>query len=83
MAYLPNPQDTYAEAFVKLVREELNSIKRNFFSIGFRLAEANKEGYYYELGYDSIVECAEDLFGFKKTMSYNALAWILKNTMLL
>lgn len=73
MAYLPNPNDTYAEKFVKLVREELDCIKRNFFSIGFRLAEANDEGYYYDLGYNNIVECAEDLFGFKKTTTYDLI----------
>ena len=68
-----DPKDTYAEQFVKLVREELNDIKHQFFKIGFRLAEANREGYYYELGYENIAECAEDLFGFKKTTTYDLI----------
>ncbi len=68
-----DPKDTYAESFVKMVRADLNDIKHKFFKIGFRLAEANREKYYLELGYDSIVECAEDLFGFKKTMTYDLI----------
>ena len=70
---LIDPKDSYAEQFVKLVRAELNDIKHTFFKIGFRLAEANREGYYYELGYENIVECAEDLFGFKKTTTYDLI----------
>ena len=69
-----DPNDSYAQSFVKLVREELNDIKRQFFKIGFRLAEANREGYYQELGYENIAECAEDLFGFKKTTTYDLIS---------
>ena len=68
-----DPNDSYAESFVKLVRADLDDIKHRFFKIGFRLAEANREGYYYELGYENIAECAEDLFGFKKTTTYDLI----------
>lgn len=69
-----NPNDTDAEQFVKLVNEEIKEIKKRFFSIGFRLAEAHEQCYYTELGYKNITECAEALFGFNKTTTYDLIA---------
>lgn len=71
MNYSPAP--TVEEDFVNLVRLELDDIKHTFFKIGFRLKEANSERYYLKLGYDSIEDCAEDLFGFKKTTTYDLM----------
>ena len=71
MNYSPAP--TIEEDFVNLVRLELDDIKHTFFKIGFRLKEANSERYYQKLGYNSIEDCAEDLFGFKKTTTYDLM----------
>lgn len=69
--YTPAP--TIEEDFVNLVKLELDDIKRTFFKIGFRLREANNEKYYLKLGFDSIEECAEALFGFGKTTTYDLM----------
>lgn len=69
-----DPKDTHAESFVKLVKEEIKEIKKRFFTIGFRLTEANENCYYLELGFKDITECAETLFGFKKTTTYDLMA---------
>lgn len=76
-----SPAATVEEDFVNLVKLELNDIKRSFFSIGFRLREANSEKYYLKLGFDSIEECAEELFGFGKTTTYDLMriAYLYKN----
>ena len=68
------PADTVEEDFVNLVRLELNDIKNTFFKIGFRLREANNNRYYKKLGFNTIEECAEALFGFKKTTTYDLMA---------
>lgn len=68
------PGKTVEEDFVNLVKLELNDIRNTFFKIGFRLREANNCGYYIKLGYSSIEECAEALFGFKKTTTYDLMA---------
>ena len=60
------PAKTVEEDFVNLVRLELNDIKKTFFKIGFRLYEANCNRYYKKLGFNSIEECAEAMFGFRK-----------------
>ena len=71
MNYSPAP--TVEEDFVNLVRLELDDIKHTFFRIGFRLKEAYNEKYYIKLGYKTIEECAEELFGFKKTTTYDLM----------
>lgn len=68
------PAKSLEEDFVNLVKLELNDIRNTFFKIGFRLREANNCGYYIKLGYSSIEECAEALFGFKKTTTYDLMA---------
>ena len=67
------PAPTVEEDFVNLVRLELDDIKHTFFKIGFRLREANNCKYYLKLGFDSIEECAEALFGFGKTTTYDLM----------
>ena len=42
---------TPSESFVKMVKLELQEIKQKFFSIGFRLYEAQAFKYYESLGY--------------------------------
>ena len=64
---------TPAEEFVKRVYSNLNDIKKSFFAVGYLLYDASRKGYYRELGYDTIVECAEDLFDFKKTTTYDLM----------
>lgn len=74
MSYLsPRNNETYAEAFVREVYNDLKDIKRSFIKIGFRLNEANQNGYFKELGYNSIIELAEDKFGFKKSTTYDLI----------
>lgn len=67
------PGKTLEEDFVNLVKIELNDIKRSFFKIGFRLREANNNRYYEKLGFKNISECAEALFGFKKSTTYELM----------
>ena len=67
------PASTVEEDFVNLVKLELNDIKNSFFKIGFRLAEAHRCKYYKKLGFNTIEECAESLFGFKKTTTYDLI----------
>ena len=69
--YVPAP--TVEEDFVNLVRLELDDIKHSFFKIGFRLREANNCKYYLKLGFESIEDCAEALFGFGKTTTYDLM----------
>ena len=65
--------ESLAQAFVRYTKEELQDVARSFFKIGFRLAEANKYRYYEELGYDNIIDLAEDVFGFKKSTAYGLM----------
>lgn len=67
------PAATVEEDFVNLVRLELTDIRNTFFKIGFRLSEANRCKYYKKLGFNTIEECAEALFGFKKTTTYDLM----------
>ena len=65
--------ESQAQAFVRYTKMELQDVARSFFKIGFRLAEANKYRYYEELGYDNIIDLAEDVFGFKKSTAYGLM----------
>lgn len=65
---------TQEESFVKMVKLELQDIKRTFVKIGFRLNEANQYRYYEKLGYSSIEELAENEFELKRTSTYNLIA---------
>lgn len=67
------PAGTVEQDFVNLVKLELNDIRNTFFKIGFRLNEARNNAYYRKLGYNTIEECAEALFGFKRTTTYDLM----------
>ena len=67
------PAPTLEEDFVNLVKIELNDIKKSFFKIGFRLREAANNRYYEKLGFKNISDCAEALFGFKKSTTYELM----------
>ena len=54
-----------AKSFVEQLNLDLLDVKKSFFKIGFRLDEAQRLGYYKELGFENISDCAEALFGFK------------------
>ena len=73
MSDVYTPAATVEEDFVNLVRLELNDIKNTFYKIGFRLKEARNLCYYKKLGFDTIEGCAEALFGFKKTTTYDLI----------
>lgn len=66
--------ETPADIFVKQVYANLNDIKQSFFTIGYLLNEAYRKRYYSNLGYENISDCAEALFGFKKTTTYDLIA---------
>lgn len=63
----------FAEGFVRDVNLDLADIKRSFFRIGFHLHEANQLLYFKKLGFENISDCAESLFGFKKTTTYDLM----------
>lgn len=74
VGYIAAPaEESYAQAFIREVNNDLNDVKHSFIRIGFRLVEANKYKYFKELGYESIVELAEAEFGFQKTMTYGLM----------
>lgn len=62
-----------AESFVKMVKLNLQDVRKSFFEIGFRLNEANDMGYYKELGYETIEDLAEEEFGFKRSTTYGLI----------
>ena len=65
---------TEEESFVKMVKLEMQDIKKTFVKIGFRLYEANNLKYYEKLGYNSIEELAENEFELKRSSTYNLIA---------
>lgn len=65
--------DSSAISFVKMVKLNLVDASKAFFEIGFRLKEAQDNGYYKELGFNSLAECAEFHFNFKKTTTYDLI----------
>lgn len=65
--------ETNAISFVKLVKTNLVEASKSFFEIGFRLDEAQRLGYYKELGFESLADCAEFHFNFKKTLTYDLI----------
>lgn len=67
-------EETFAQAFIREVNNDLNDVKHSFIRIGFRLREANEFQYYKELGYQNITELAEAEFGFKKTTTYELMS---------
>lgn len=69
----PAANDSMAVSFVKMVKLNLIEAQKSFFEIGFRLYEAQKNEYYKELGFESLVDCAEHHFGFKKTLVYDLI----------
>lgn len=71
--HLTKSENVFASGFVEHVKEDLIDINKTFFRIGFRLDEAQRYGYYKALGYKSIDECAESLFGFKRTTTYDLI----------
>ena len=59
--------------FVKKVNFELSLVNKSFFEIGKYLHEAQKRGFYLQLGFHNIIDCSESLFGFKKTITYDLI----------
>lgn len=62
------------ELFVKHIKLDLEDITERFITIGFRLEEANNLKYYKDLGYSSIEELAEDMFGIGRSTTYEMMA---------
>lgn len=60
-----------AENMVRYIFEDLEDIKHKFVDIAFRLVEAKRLKYYEELGYESLIELAFDVFGFERSTTYN------------
>ena len=62
-----------AESAVNLIFQDLNDIKNKFCVIGFRLYEMQRLGYFRTLGYENITDCAEHIFGIKKSTTYSLM----------
>lgn len=60
--------------FERLVRDELGKIGESFLRIGYYLSEAKKKELYMPLGYNTLFDMAEDLFGFGESSTYNYIA---------
>lgn len=60
-----------AEEFIQDVHDQLKTIERSFFTVGYLLNEAERKGYYRELGYSDIYELADKEFGIGKTTTKN------------
>lgn len=69
----PQPGETFAEACVREINNNLHDVKRSFIRIGCLLKEANENKYYEALGYQSIIEFAQDEFGIEKTATYGLM----------
>lgn len=65
---------SFAKSFVDNTKEDLKSVKRSFFKIGFRLNEAVDQGYVEALGYADIFDLAYHCFGFESTTTKNLMA---------
>lgn len=61
---------TPAEDFIFNTLEDIEYIKNRFVVIGYRLVEAVKNDYVFDLGYSDITQLAEEVFGIKKSMTY-------------
>lgn len=61
------------EELEESIREDLEDIKHSFFQIGYKLTIVNNNEIYKRLGYETIIDYAEDKFGFGKTTTYNML----------
>ncbi len=55
------------------IKDAIQNIKREYFYIGALLNEMNYHKTYLDGGYNSIVEYCEDVFGFKKTFTYDLM----------
>ncbi len=65
---------SFAHGFLEQTREDMKVIARSFFTIGFRLNEAEELGYVEQLGYTDIYELALNEFGFERTTTKNLMA---------
>ena len=65
---------SFAHGFLEQTREDMKVIARSFFTIGFRLNEAEEMGYVEQLGYTDIYELALNEFGFERTTTKNLMA---------
>lgn len=55
----------------KSIKKDLLDVKKTFFKIGYKLHLISKYRLYNPLGYESIIDYAEDKFGFGKSTTYN------------
>ena len=58
---------------VASIRSDMDDIKTRFFNIGVALNKINDRMLYFDLGFDSITECAESLFDIKKSTCYDLM----------
>lgn len=55
------------------IKQLENGVKANLYGIAAILSDVDKNGYYKDDGFKSVVEYAGKVFGYKKTMIYNML----------
>lgn len=53
------------------IEEDLEDVKFSFFQIGYKLKLINETGLYKQLGHETIIDYAEERFGFGKSTTYN------------
>lgn len=70
---IENHSCSFLDDYTKKIKDSVYNIKQEYFYIGALLNEVNSFGCYSAAGYKSIVEYCEDVFGFKKTFTYDLM----------
>lgn len=65
--------ESVALEFVGRVRGYLSDVSKSFFKIGYELSKAQDGKHFKALGYESLEELSEDVFGFSKTTTYDMI----------
>ena len=71
---LKTVQTSALDDYVSKIKNTINEIANDFFTIGYYLWEIREYKYYLDRGYKDIVEFAEKELNFKKRSTYNFIA---------
>ena len=70
---IENHSYSFLDDYSKKIKDSVQNIKQEYFYIGALLNEVDCFGCYSAGGYKNIVEYCEDVFGFKKTFTYDLM----------
>lgn len=70
---ITSKEKSVALEFVSKVRGYLSDVSKSFFKIGYELSKAQDGKHFKALGYESLEELSEDVFGFSKTTTYDMI----------